>query len=133
METQHNTIYYWPDPSQLQSTSDLYKKDHGISDSRIAQLAIELGLAIVPPMTPTPRAIFEWLGRYGPLWVNGTTHITVIAGINFSAKEFSLLVYDPAPVNKGKIEWRDARKWYAGTTASSRDIKTNAGIFLYVP
>jgi hypothetical protein len=130
------------DPSELQSTSDLYRKDEGITDQRIAQLAQELGLRVVPPMTPTPKAIFQWLGRYGPLWVNGISHITVIAGINLSPAEFCLLVYDPLPENKGSIEWRDAKKWYAGTIwpvpggrfeASGRDTSTNTGIFLYMP
>lgn len=137
-----------PDPSELpiySNTSDLYRKDEGITDERIVQLAQELGLRAVPPMTPTPTAIFQWLGRYGPLWVNGIGHITVIAGIDLSPTKFSLLVYDPLPEGKGSIEWRDAKKWYTGTIwpvpgggpgaaeLSGRDTNTKTGIFLYLP
>jgi hypothetical protein len=131
-----------PDPSELPSTSALYKQDQGISDQRIVQLAKELGLVRVPPMSPTYEAVCQWLGRYGPLWVNGIGHITVIAGIDVSPSRASFLVYDPLPKNKGSIEWRDIQKWYTGVNwpvsgggfeASGRDTTTNAGIFLYVP
>lgn len=130
------------DPSESQWTSDLYKRDEGISDDRILQLAMELGLRRIPPMSPTYDAVCQWLSRYGPLWVNGIGHITVIAGISVSPSRASFLVYDPLPRDKGSIEWRDVRKWYTGTNwpvagggfeASGRDTTTNAGIFLYVP
>jgi hypothetical protein len=130
------------DPDDVAYSTDLYRKDEGITDGRIAQLAKELGLRTIPPMSPNPKAMYDWITRYGPLWVNGIGHITVIAGINASKSDYSFLVYDPLPVDKGSIEWRDARQWYTGDywpvaggglERSGRDTKTNAGIFLYAP
>ena len=55
---------------------------------------------------------------YGPLWVNGQTHIVVIAGIDTNAQQVK--VYDPWP-GIG-IGWRSLANWYvSGTSRSRRD------------
>jgi hypothetical protein len=79
--------------------------------------AKRLGLATVPPVRPTPSAISDWLQNYGPLWVNGQTHIVVIAGID----GMNLKVHDPAPKNVGKVDRRSLDTCYAGSDADSRD------------
>ena len=71
-----------------------------------------------------------------PLWVNGKSHIVVIAGIMYVPYlDYMVLVYDPWPVNVGKVEWRSLSDWYAGgTSVSSRDTgKDVEAVFLYVP
>ncbi|GJM45528.1 MAG: hypothetical protein DHS20C21_23700 [Gemmatimonadota bacterium] len=82
----------------------------GIVNSQILSMARRLGLKAVPPMSPTPQAIEGWLRTYGPLWVNGRSHIVVIAGINGDM----VTVYDPWPVNQGKIDTRPLTGWYVG-------------------
>ncbi len=103
--------------------------NNGIMNSQILNLAQRLGLKAVPPMTPTPEAIGLWLRDYGPLWVNGSTHIVVIAGIDGN----KVKVYDPAPVNIGKVEWRSLNAWYYnGTSASSPDNSSSVrAVFLH--
>ena len=108
----------------------------GVVNPQIIKLAERLGLKHVPPMSPTPALIEDWLKSYGPLWVNGKNHIVVIAGImSWGPLGDWLLVYDPAPVNVGKIEWRSLSDWYAmGSSSSSRDTAKNVeAVFLYVP
>ena len=82
----------------------------GIVNSEILAMAKRLGLQAVPPMSPTLDALEDWLRRYGPLWVNGKTHIVVIAGI----RNMSVKVYDPWPPKKGRIDWRSLTTWYVG-------------------
>jgi len=84
--------------------------DSGILNPQIMTMAKRLGLVAVPPMSPTLSLIENWLRQYGPLWVNGKTHIVVMAGIN-GAK---VKIYDPAPRNKGSIGWRSITTWYSG-------------------
>jgi hypothetical protein len=105
----------------------------GIQNSQIVAMAKRLGLQAVPPESPTVDALHNWLRVYGPLWVNGKTHIVVIAGIDTEA--LNVRVYDPAPVNKGRIEWRSLATWYAfGTSPSTRDADADVeAVFLYVP
>lgn len=107
----------------------------GLVNPQILNLARRLGLKHVPPVSPTPDAMEGWLRDYGPLWVNGTSHIVVLAGIMWlPGVGHMVLVYDPWPVNVGKVEWRSLSDWYAGTAVDSRD--TGAGVeavFLYVP
>lgn len=110
--------------------------NNGIVNPQILKLAKKLGLKSVPPMSPTPDALEKWLRYYGPLWVNGTSHIVVIAGIMYWPYLGNLvLVYDPSPVGVGAVEWRSLMDWYAmGNAPDSRD--TSAGVeavFLYVP
>ena len=94
-------------------------------------MAKRIGLAAVPPQTPTPELMENWLMRYGPLWVNGKTHIVVIAGIDTAA--LTVKVYDPAP--GVAVGWRSLVSWYAlGTAVDSRDTGADVQtVFLYVP
>ena len=105
----------------------------GIQNPQIVPMAQRLGLKAVPPMSPTMQTLEGWLRAYGPLWVNGKTHIVVIAGIDTSRQ--MVKVYDPAPVSTGKVEWRSLVTWYAfGTSASTRDTSRGVNaVFLYVP
>ena len=108
----------------------------GIQNPAIIKMAKRLGLEAIPPMTPTTDALEGWLKQYGPLWVNGKTHIVVIAGIMFfPGVGHYLLVFDPSPVNVGKIEWRSLTDWYLmGSSVSTRDTgKDVETVFLYVP
>lgn len=121
------------DPSEDTASAALYSTNLGIQDAQIVDFAKRLGLRRIPPMSPTPEAVCQWLQRYGPLWTNGSSHITVIGGIRSDPTGTELLVYDPSPNVKKNIEWRDMTKWYTGGSVSSRDTTTNAGIFLYMP
>ncbi|MEE8531272.1 MAG: papain-like cysteine protease family protein, partial [Hyphomicrobium sp.] len=102
----------------------------GISNPRIMTMAKRLGLIAVPPMSPTTDCIAQWLRQYGPLWVNGKSHIVVIAGI----RGMDVKVYDPLPVKVGKIDWRSLDTWYVGGSISSRDTSVGAQtVFLHCP
>lgn len=108
----------------------------GITNPQIVKIAKSVGLKAVPPVSPSPEAIEGWLKAYGPLWVNGKSHIVVIAGImTLPLLDTMLLVYDPSPVNVGRVEWRSMSDWYAmGSTVSSRDTRKDVeAVFLYVP
>jgi len=120
-------------PESDEQAAKIRDSNSGIQNPQIVNMAKRLGLAAVPPMSPTPELIQQWLTTYGPLWVNGKTHIVVIAGID--TDKLMVKVYDPAPVNVGKVEWRSLVTWYAmGTSASSRDTgKDVETVFLYVP
>lgn len=118
------------DPSEDDSSEDIYKLDKGIGNGQIISFAKKLGLVAVPPLSPSEDAIENWLRRYGPLWVNGKTHIVVIAGI----KNGNVLVYDPSPLNKGKVEWRSLSGWYIGSSVDSRDTSNAVQtVFLHCP
>src|SRR5689334_6728310 len=82
-----------PDPSEEPTSVSLERANNGLTDLQVITLATSLGLMAVPPMSPTPDALEGWLKSYGPLWVNGRTHIVVIGGISTG----SLYIYDPAP------------------------------------
>lgn len=105
----------------------------GILNPQIVPMAKRLGLVPVPPMSPSPQGIEQWLRAYGPLWVNGRSHIVVIAGID--TQKLLVKVYDPAPVNVGRIEWRSLQTWYAfGTSSSTRDTGSDVeAVFLHAP
>lgn len=107
---------------------------NGITNPQLISMAKRIGLTAVPPMSPTPQAIESWLKLYGPLWVNGISHIVVIAGINGN----KVKVYDPWPPKVGKIDWRSLTDWYvggknpAGQPNSTRDIsKSVETVFLH--
>jgi hypothetical protein len=107
--------------------------NRGIQNPQIIPMAKRIGLAAIPPLCPTPKLMESWLRMYGPLWVNGKSHIVVIAGID--TQKMMVKVYDPWPPNVGKIEWRSLVTWYAFGTApdsrdGGRDVET---VFLYVP
>lgn len=84
--------------------------DSGITNPQIITMAKRLGLVAIPPMSPTPALIEKWLRQYGPLWVNGKSHIVVMAGI----KSDQVKIYDPLPVNVGNVSWRSISAWYLG-------------------
>jgi ABC-type bacteriocin/lantibiotic exporter with double-glycine peptidase domain len=118
------------DPSEDPASAKLRDDNTGIVNPTILALAERLGLRPVPPMSPTPAAIKSWLQQYGPLWVNGKSHIVVLAGIDGD----QVKVYDPAPLNKGRIEWRSLRGWYIGSSSSSRDSSRDVqAVFLHLP
>lgn len=95
-----------------QRTIDLYKANNGIQNAQIIPLAKRLGLAYVPPMSPSVEGLQSWLQTYGPLWTNGKRHIVVIAGIKKDARQgWQVKVYDPWP-GVG-VEWRSL-DWYTG-------------------
>ena len=87
-------LIHWKMNQRRQSIADLIPPEldaqcvalrdanFGINNSQIITMAKRLGLRAIPPMSPTPQAIEQWLRLYGPLWTNGKTHIVVIAGIN---------------------------------------------------
>jgi Papain-like cysteine protease AvrRpt2 len=107
---------------------------NGLTDNLILPMAKKLGLKVIPPVSPTITAIDQWLHYYGPLWTNGSKHITVVTGVDI--KGGRVFVHDPWPVNKGAAEWRSMNWLYgigkaAGT--DSLDPKTNAGVFLHCP
>lgn len=103
----------------------------GIANPQILHMAKRLGLRAVPPMSPTPAAIRQWLQHYGPLWVNGKTHIVVMAGID---GDDTVKVYDPSPLFRGNIDWRSIRTWYVGKDVDSRDTSRDVEtVFLHCP
>ncbi len=102
----------------------------GLVNGAILSMAKRLGLRAIPPMTPSPDTIEKWLYQYGPLWVNGKSHIVVIGGI----RDTDVKVYDPSPLNIGRINWRSLTSWYIGSESSSRDTGTDVtAVFLYCP
>ncbi|MBC7901003.1 MAG: hypothetical protein H7070_13235 [Saprospiraceae bacterium] len=137
----------WKEDQKKQSLAHLISPEHdtqcvklrdsngGIGNSVIVNMAKRIGLKTVPPVCMTADTLEGWLESYGPLWVNGTSHIVVIAGIMWMpGLGHQVLVYDPSPVGLGSIEWRSLSGWYEGGKVDSRD--TGAGvetIFLYVP
>ena len=118
------------DPSVLDPSEDVVSAaqraaNTGITDAQIVGIAQRLGLKLIPPMSPTPEVIEQWLRTYGPLWTNGSTHITVIAGIHGD----QLYVYDPA---QAAPSWRPLT-WYIGAQHDSRDVNTTSGVFMHLP
>lgn len=123
-------------PPELDAECAKIRDDNkGIANPQIVKMAKRLGLEAIPPMSPTTDALEGWLKKYGPLWVNGKTHIVVIAGIyNDPFLGARLRIYDPSPVNVGKIDWRSMSSWYTGGDVDSRDTsKSVETVFLYVP
>jgi hypothetical protein len=122
------------DPAENIETIIKFAANHGISDRFILRLVADLGLVAVPPVCASVDAIGQWLHNYGPLWINGSTHITVIAGIDYENE--LLFIHDPWPVNVGKREWR-SMAWLDGIgdakDVDSLDPKTNSGVFLHCP
>ena len=125
-----------PDPSQVRRWGLLYDQNPGIVNAQIPAFADALGLRMVPPMSPTPQGLLNLLMVYGPLWVNGKSHITVIAGIRDTGGELEVLVFDPDPAYAFKQagEWRSLRDWYVLDPSSGRDSANDVQtVFLYVP
>ena len=127
-----------PDPSQVTKWGKLYDKASGpgggIRNEDILEFARDLGLEAVPPVSPSPGAIEKWLVNYGPLWVNGVSHITVIAGIRDTNNDLEVLVYDPALAQKKHGEWRSLQDWYVLDRHSGRDTSASVQtVFLHLP
>jgi hypothetical protein len=116
------------DPSEDVPSIALWMANNGVSDAQVTSLARALGLVPVPPMSPSQDAIEGWLKRYGPLWVNGRTHIVVIGGINGNR----LYVYDPWPTVHPDPQWRPI-SWLAGSNADSLDPKATGLVFMHCP
>jgi nucleoid-associated protein YgaU len=118
------------DPSEDPIIAKMRDHDNGISNPALVHMAKKLGLQAVPPMSPTEGALESWLMTYGPLWVNGKTHIVVIAGI----RPGEVFVYDPSPVNVGSTGWRSLAGWYVGNAVDSRDTDASVqAVFLHCP
>jgi hypothetical protein len=124
----------WLVPPDLDAQCVLIRDaNQGLQNPQILPMAKRVGLKAIPPESPTPEAVENWLRVYGPLWVNGTRHIVVISGIDTA--NLTVKVHDPWPPNVGKIDWRSLTDWYAfGTSASTRDTGSDVeAVFLYVP
>lgn len=123
-----------PGPNQLSRWQDQYNDDIGIFNPQLEGFARDLGLRTVPAMTPTAGALQDWLRTYGPLWVNGARHITVIAGVRDQSGRLEVLVYDPDRPDRPFGEWRDFAAWYLGDSFSGRDVSSDTRVvFLYAP
>ena len=99
-----------------------------------SSLVAYLGLVAIAPQSPTAPIIDRWLRSYGPLWVNGSSRITVIAGV--SVRTGRLYIHDPWPVNKRKKAW-SSMAWLYGTGSAggvdSLDPNMTSGVFLHCP
>ena len=133
-ETEQKSFAHLISPEYDSECIKVRDADNGVVNPQILKLAKRLGLKHVPPVSPSPETIEKWLRNYGPLWVNGTSHIVVMAGIMyFPILGYRVLIYDPSPVNVGSIEWRSL-DWYTGSAVDSRDTSSNVeAVFLYVP
>lgn len=123
-----------PDPSTLASWSQVYRNNNGITNAQIKKFAEDMGFKMVPPMTATPNAIEQWLRWYGPLWVNGTRHITVIAGIRGDVKNPEILVLDPEASVFSFGMWRNLYEYYRVDDYAGPDHSaTTPAVFLRLP
>lgn len=123
-----------PDPSETVKWSKLYTDNTGITNGKIREFAKDMGFDYVPPMSPTPEAILGWLRLYGPLWVNGVKHITVIAGIRGPRENTDVLVLDPGNTFEASGSWRNLRQWYVLDKHSGRDTAADVeAVFLRLP
>ena len=123
-----------PDPSESPKWSRLYADNTGITNAKIREFARDMGFAMVPPMSPTPEAILGWLRVFGPLWVNGVKHITVIAGIRGPRNNTEVLVLDPGRKAEFTGSWRNLRDWYVLDKHSGRDTAADVeAVFLRLP
>ncbi|WP_374438718.1 peptidoglycan-binding protein [Inhella sp.] len=123
-----------PDPADSPKWSKLYSDNTGITNGKIREFGRDMGFAYVPPMSPTPEAIMGWLRAFGPLWVNGKRHITVIAGIRGPRENCEVLVLDPGRPAEKNGSWRNLRTWYVLDKHSGRDTATDVeAVFLRLP
>jgi hypothetical protein len=120
------------DPSEDPASVTRWTANKGLTNAEILGFAQKLGLVSEPAiMTPTPATILKWLQTYGPLWVNGVSHITVVVGIDM--KKSQVRLHNPAPVNVGRKEWRPFT-WLFGSSFDSMDTSTDSKVlFLHCP
>jgi hypothetical protein len=91
-----------PDPAEVPELQSVFAANDGLPFGRTIELAKDLGLVAVPPMTPGPWAIESWLRNYGPLWFAGlfpSGHAVVITGITAA----DIQINDPWPPNVGRV------------------------------
>jgi hypothetical protein len=110
-----------PDPSLVAKWGKLYDDNPGIGNGQIESFARDLGLTMLGPATPSPTYVRDLLRDHGPLWVNGNSHITVIAGIRSTAAGVEVLVFDPAKPSLPHGAWRDFFQQYGLTPHTSLD------------
>jgi hypothetical protein len=110
-----------PDPSLVKKWSSLYDDNHGLANWQIADFAHDLGLTMLPPATPSPGYVRDLLVKHGPLWINGKSHITVIAGIRAAGHGYEVLVFDPAKPSSPHGTWNDFYQQYGLTPHTSLD------------
>ena len=133
-EREQRTDARHPDPSDSPKWSKVYSDNVGISNAQIRSFARDMGFSYVPPMSPTPEAILGWLRIFGPLWVNGVKHITVMAGIRGPREDCEVLVLDPARKGERSGAWRNLRQWYILDKHSGRDTSNAVeAVFLRLP
>jgi hypothetical protein len=119
-QTQSSELAH-PDPSLVTKWSKLYDNNPGIQDSQIAEFASDLGLDMVGRMTPSPTYVRDLLQRHGPLWINGNSHITVIAGIRSAGAGYEVLVFNPAQPAFPNGAWVDFYTQYGMTPNTTID------------
>ena len=112
----------------------------GITNPEIVPMAKRLGLEVIPPISINQANLKDLLRMYGPLWVNGVSHITVIAGVyKYSPKWRSrqFLMYDPSPVGIGRVGWFNFEMRYERGSRRHPDRRdTSASVeatFLHCP
>jgi hypothetical protein len=93
-----------PDPSQVPSLAARCAANRGLKFAQNVALAQMLGLTPVPPVSPTPATIANWLASNGPLWFDCITnqatndgHAVVITGVGDQV----VIMNDPLPVMIG--------------------------------
>lgn len=125
------------DPREDPVSKTIWRSNTGLTNPQVVAFAQRLGLRQIPPQSPTPMLIKSWLMQYGPLWVNGQTHIVVIAGIkDEEGADPKVLVYDPWYPSHDTMarQWRSLTRWYVGHKSDSRDTAPGVqAIFLYSP
>jgi hypothetical protein len=69
------------DPAEDPAWEYQYLAGNTLSRYKVAAFAKALGLAECPPACTAPGGIADLLRRVGPLWVNGVSHVVVVAGV----------------------------------------------------
>lgn len=123
-----------PDVSEIPAEVAAYKANNGLALDQMINLSKELGLGMVPPMTPTLPLVEQWVREYGPIWAAGKKinaagqaygHAFVIVGV----KGDQLYIHDPEPVKLGSARWVD-ESWL--TTLLSLAPKVMPTNFMYI-
>jgi hypothetical protein len=115
-----------PDPALVKRWGKVYDDNSGITNEQISRFADDLGLEMMGAMTPSPEYLKDILIDYGPVWVNGNSHITVIAGIRSKGSGYDVLVFDPARPALKHGMWHDFYKHYGLQGHTSLDAGATA-------